>query len=160
MFRTMQVISFRNTALFKRGVWLTVVTLLVFAALPAVLDGTFLQNPAPTVFSVCLLSGVFSYFIWKLQVHRLVDEVVDGEDHLQVRRGRIEAVISFSNVALADVSSHSGLHRVTVHLRDPSPFGMHIEFLPQASLWANPPAIRRLAGSLTERANQAGHMSR
>ncbi len=160
MLRTMQVISFRSTALFKRGVWLTVVTLLVFAALPALLDGSFMQNPAPTVFSVCLLSAVFSYFIWKLQVHRLVDEVVDGEDHLQVRRGRLEAVIAFSNVALADVSSHSGLHRVTVHLRDPSPFGLHIEFLPQASLWANPAAIRRLAGNLTERANQAGHMSR
>ena len=42
-----------------------------------------------------------------------------------------------------------------MHLREPTKLGGRIEFLPQASLWSNVSAVKRLASGLTDRANQA-----
>jgi hypothetical protein len=81
--------------------------------------------------------------------------VVDHDDHLTVRRGRTEEIIHFSNIAGAEVSTGSGLHRITVRLREPTALGMRIEFLPQASLWSNLSGLKRVASSLTDRAQQA-----
>jgi hypothetical protein len=151
----MQVISFKNTALFKRGIWLSAAALIVFVVAPAVLDGGLVQDPAPHLFAVCLLCVFFVSFLHKTQVHRLADEVMDCEDHLKVRRGPTEATVALAAVSAAEVSSSSGIHRITLRLGDATALGNHIEFLPQASLWSNLPAVQRLASSLTERARQA-----
>jgi len=80
--------------------------------------------------------------------------VVDHGDHLQVRRGRVEQSIAFSNISVAEVSTSNGIHRITVRLRDPNKLGKEFVFLPQASLWSNLPAVQRVALSLTERARK------
>jgi hypothetical protein len=80
---------------------------------------------------------------------------MDCDDHLNVRRGRAQEIIPFSNIATADVSSSGGIHRITVRLRQPAKLGRQIEFLPQASLWSNLPGVKRVASGLTDRANQA-----
>jgi hypothetical protein len=151
----MRVISFKNTALFKRGIWLTAAALLAFAVTPSALDGSVWQNPASSLFAVGILCGFFVYFLRKTQIHRLADEVMDCDDHLNVRRGRAREIIPFSNIATADVSSSGGIHRITVRLRQPAKLGRQIEFLPQASLWSNLPGVKRVASGLTDRANQA-----
>ena len=151
----MRVISFRNTALFKRGIWLSAAALLVFALTPSLLDGSLVRRPASSLFAVGILSAFVLYFIWKTQFHRLADEVVDGEHCLMVRRGRTEETVPFANIAVAEVSSGSGLHRITVRLLEPTKLGKQIEFLPQASLWSNPKAMKSMALGLTERANRA-----
>jgi hypothetical protein len=87
-------------------------------------------------------------------MHRLADEVLDCRDSLKVRRGRVEDTIPFSKVAAVEVSSSGGFHRITVRLRERSKFGNRVEFLPQASLWSNLPAIRGLAEDLNERAHR------
>ncbi len=152
----MRVISFKNTLLFKRGIWLSAAALIAFVMAPSALNGGLWRDPVPSWGAVCILAGFLVYFLWKTPIHRLADEVVDCEDHLEVRRGKTEEIIPFSNVAGADVSSSNGLHRITVRLIEPTKLGGEFEFLPQASLWSNLPGVKRVAASLTDRANQAG----
>lgn len=151
----MQVISFKNTVLFKRGVWLSAGALVAFVVAPSVVDGSLRQDPTSTLFGVGILGAFFVYFLWRTQIHRVADAVLDCDDHLKVRRGRTEEVIPFSNIDTADVSTGSGILRITVRLREPTKLGGKIEFLPQASLWSNVSGVKRLASSLTDRANQA-----
>jgi hypothetical protein len=151
----MQVISFKNTRLFKRGMWLSAAALIAFVVLPAVLDGTLPGNPMPQVFAVGVLVVCWAIFFRKTQIHRVADEVLDCGDHLKVRRGRVEEDILFSKIAAVEMSTQVGLHRITIRLRELSRFGAKIEFLPQASLWSNPNGVRRVASGLAERASQA-----
>jgi len=151
----MQVISFKSTSLFKRGIWISALALIAFVTAPAALNGSLLRDPAPSVVALAILGGFLVYFLRKAQFHRLADEVKDCGDHLQVRRGKTAESIPFSSISTADVTTSSGIHRVTVRLGQPTKLGGQIEFLPQASLWSNLPAVRRLAISLTDRAKQA-----
>jgi hypothetical protein len=151
----MQVISFKNTILLKRGIWLSAAALMAFVAGPAALRGELERNPVPSSIAISILCAALAYFFWKTQVHRLADEVLDCQDHLKVRRGRLEENISLSNISTAEVLSSGGFHRIALRLRARTKLGRQIEFLPQASLWSNLPAIKRVALDLTERANQA-----
>jgi hypothetical protein len=148
-----QAIAFKNTALFKRGIWLSAAALILFVAAPSTLNGELWRNPLPSGIAVGILCSALGYFFWKTQIHRLADEVFDCRDSLKVRRGRVEDTIPFSKVAAVDVSSSGGFHRITVRLRERSKFGNRIEFLPQASLWSNLTAIRALAQDLSQRAH-------
>jgi hypothetical protein len=151
----MKVISFKNTVLFKRGIWLSGAALLACVATPSILDGSLWRNPEPALFAMCVLGAFELYFLKKTQIYRLVDEVVDCEDHLEVRRGKTEEIIPFSNISTADVLSGGGIHRIAVHLRESTKLGAQIDFLPQANLWSNLPAIKTVAIGLSERANHA-----
>jgi hypothetical protein len=150
-----QVISFKNTVLFKRGIWLSAAALMAFVAGPAALSGAFAIDPVPSSIAISILCAALAYFFWKTQVHRLADEVIDCRDHLQVSRGRVVELIPLANIAKAEVSSQGGFHRIVLRLRTRTKLGQQIDFLPQASLWSNLPAIKHLALGLTERANQA-----
>jgi hypothetical protein len=97
----MQVISFKSTVLFKRGIWLSAAALIAFVFAPSALDGSLRQNPTSGLFAAAVLGAFFVYLLWKTQFHRLADEVLDCEDHLKVRRGRVEVTIPFSKVAAA-----------------------------------------------------------
>src|ERR1700685_3120509 len=97
--RRMKVISFKSTVLFKRGIWLSAAALLACVATPSILDGSLWRNPEPALFAMCVLGAFELYFFKRTQIYRLVDEVVDCEDHLEVRRGRTEEIIPFSNVS-------------------------------------------------------------
>jgi hypothetical protein len=148
----MQAISFKNTRLFKRGVWLSAASLIAFVAAPSAVDGELWRNPVPSAIPIGLLCAALLYFFWNTQMHRLADEVLDCQDSLKVRRGRLEETIPLSNVAGAEVLSRSGFHRIRMELRERSTLGRRIDFLPQASLWSNLPAVKAVALDLTERA--------
>ncbi|MGB6308714.1 MAG: hypothetical protein WBF89_13080 [Steroidobacteraceae bacterium] len=148
----MRLISFKNTVLFKRGIWLTAAALLAFVATPSALDGGLRQGGASSLFVGAVLCACFAYFFWKTQFHRLADEVVDCDDRLTVRRGRFEETILLSDVAGADASSGCGILRITLRLRKATKLGAKIEFLPPASLWSNMVGVKRLASDLTDRA--------
>jgi hypothetical protein len=147
-----QAISFKNTALFKRGIWLSAAALVLFVAAPSALDGSLWRNPLPSAIAVGILGAALSFFFWRTQIHRLADEVLDCGDHLKVRRGRVDETIHLSRVSAVEVASSGGFHRITILLRTASRFGRRIEFLPQASLWSNVGAIKSIARDLTERA--------
>jgi hypothetical protein len=150
-----RAISFKNTALFKRGIWLSAVALILFIAAPSAVDGSLWRNPQPSAIAVGILCAALIYFFWKTQTHRLADEVLDCGDHLKVRRGRVAETIPLSQVSAVEVSSSGGFHRITVLLRTASHFGRRIEFLPQASLWSNLGAIKQVALDLGQRASSA-----
>jgi hypothetical protein len=151
----MQVISFKNTILFKRGIWLSAAALVACIAAPFALDGGLRQNPAPSLFAMGVVGAFFVFFLRRTQIHRLADEVQDCGDHLRVRRGRTEETIRFSNIAIAEVATGSGIHRITLRLRKSTKLGGQVEFLPQASLWSNVSRVKRVAADLTDRAHQA-----
>jgi hypothetical protein len=151
----MQTLAFKNTRLFKRGIWLSAAALIAFVAAPSAIDGSLWRNPAPSAIAIGLLCAALMFFFWKSQVHRLADEVLAGEDSLTVRRGRLEESIPLSNIAGAEVFSGGGLHRITVRLRVRCKLGGRIDFLPQASLWSNLQAIKAVAVALSNRAAQA-----
>ncbi|HUX73027.1 MAG TPA: hypothetical protein VMV25_03935 [Steroidobacteraceae bacterium] len=151
----MQVISFKDTAMLKRGFWLSAVALIAYLAAPSVLNGNFWRRPLINLIPLCILSAFWAYFLWKTPVHRLAEQVMDCGDHLKVRKGRTEEVIPFAGILMAEVSTHLRMHRITVRLCKPTKFGDQIDFLPQASLWGNLAAIRHLALNLTARANRA-----
>jgi hypothetical protein len=150
----MQIISFRNAALFKRGILLSAVSVLACVAAPSAVDGSLFREPIPSVGALCMLSAFFVYLLLKTQVHRLADEVIDCGDYLEVRRGNIREHVVLANIAAVNVSG-SGLHRITLRLVKPIKLGAQIDFLPQAGLWSNPQAIHRLALHLNDRAAQA-----
>ncbi|MEA3175705.1 MAG: hypothetical protein QOF42_3116 [Gammaproteobacteria bacterium] len=156
----MQVLSFKNTALFKRGLWLSMATLVVFAASPFVLDGRLWRQPGSSLIGVDLLVVLFGFLLWRTRFHLLTDEVIDAEVHLVVRRGKKMLLVLFSNIASAEVMSFSGVHRIVIRLHEATPLGKRIEFLPQASLWSNLPAVQRIAASLANRASQIPTMVR
>jgi hypothetical protein len=151
----MRLISFKNTALFKKGMYLSAAALIACVAAPAVVDGSLWRDPAPIFGALTLLSTFFLYFLGKAHTHRLADEVFDCGGYLEVRKAGQVEVIAFSNVSAVTVSSFSRIHRISVGLHKPIRFGSLIEFLPQASLWSNPAAIKRVATDLEGRAIQA-----
>ena len=151
----MRAISFKNTALFKRGIWLSAMALILFVGAPAALNGSLWRDPLPSAIAVGILCAALIYFIWSTQLHRLADEVLDCGDRLKVRRGRIEETIPLSQVSAVEVTSGGGFHRITLRLTERSKqFSDRIEFLPQASLWSNLAALKSLARDLSERAHR------
>jgi hypothetical protein len=150
----MQIISFRNTRLFKQGMWLSAAALLAFVAAPSVVNGTLWRDPLVNAIPLCILGGFWVYFFRKMQIHRLADEVMDCEDHLKVRMGRTETAVPMAKIANVEVFTSSGIHRITVRL-EPAAGGARIEFLPQASLWGNLRAVQQVAINLTQRARRA-----
>jgi len=150
-----RAISFKNTALFKRGIWLSASALIVFVGAPSVLNGELWRNPLPSAIAIGILCAALIFFFWNTQMHRLADEVLDCGDRLKVRRGRIEETIPLSQIRAAEVVSRGGFHRITLRLKERSKlFGDRLEFLPQASLWSNRPALKDLAQDLSERAQR------
>lgn len=151
----MRAISFKNTALFKRGIWLSAVALLLFVVAPAALNGNLWKDPLPSGIAIGILCAALLYFFWNTQMHRLADEVLDCGDRLKVRRGRIEETVLLSQVSAAEIASSGGFHRITLRLKERSKLlGDRVEFLPQASLWSNLAALKALAQDLNERAHR------
>jgi hypothetical protein len=151
----MRLISFKQTTLFKRGIWLSAVALIAFVIIPSLSEGSLWGTPVPTVIALCVLIAFFGYFLWKLPIHRLADSVIDCGDHLVVRKRWTQEITSLSNVAGAEVSSSLGVHRIRIRLRKSSSLGQQIEFLPQASLWSSISGVQQVARDLTDRADRA-----
>jgi hypothetical protein len=151
-----QLLSFKQTILFKRGILLSTAALMAFSILPSIADGSFSENALPPLAALCVVGLFCGYLLWKLQIHRLADSVIDFEDHLKVRRRKIEQSIPFSDVLSTEVSSSLGFSRIIVRLKSGTRLGSQLEFLPQASLWSNVAAVQRLADGLMDRARQPG----
>ena len=154
MSKVLKIISFRETALFKRGVILSAAALIASAAAPAIHGGTW-SSLAPTLAAGGLMLVVSLLFIHRTRIHRLADEVMDCEDHLKVRRGKTEFAVPMSAISAVEISSAGGVHRITVRLRSRGEAGGTIDFLPQASLWSNRTALGALAEDLKARARQS-----
>lgn len=153
--RTMQVISFRDTAMFKRGVWFSAAALIAFAATGPMVSGAMWSHPLINSVPLVLIGGLCWFVLGKSRLHRFADEVVDCGPQLKVRRGYVEESLSFAEIATVEVSNFMGIPGIVVRLRDAGKHGGRIDFLPQAGLWGNPAAQQNLAMGLATRAQQA-----
>jgi len=151
----MQVISFKDTRMLKRGVWFSAAALIAFVAVPSVLNGDWWRDPVVSAVPLIIMGGFWVHFLRKTPFYSVVDEVVDCDDHLKVRRGGTEEVIPFASISTVEVSTYLRMHWVRCRLRGPTKLGNQVDFLPQASLWGNLGAIQRVALTLTARANRA-----
>jgi hypothetical protein len=151
----MQIISFKDTVLYKRGVWLSAAALVAAVAAPSVVDKGIFNQPVVHIIPICILIGFCVYFLQKGRFFSIADEVVDCGDHLKVRRARTEIEIPFSSISTAEVSTAYRMHRITVHLREETKIGKRVDFWPQASLWGNLFAVQQVAIGLADRAKRA-----
>jgi len=151
----MRVISFKDTVLYKRGIWLSGAALIAAVAGPSVLDQSIFEQPIVHTVPICILLGFLIYFLHTGRFFSIADEVIDCGDYLTVRRALKEVSIPFSGISAADVSTSYRMHRITVHLREPTEFGTRVDFWPQASHWGNLFAVQKIAIDLTDRARRA-----
>jgi hypothetical protein len=151
-----QVISFKNTTLYKRGFWLSAAALVAAVAAPSFVDKSIFNQPIVHIIPICILIGFWVYFLQRGRFFSIADEVVDCGDHLKVRRARVDVDIWFSNIITAEVSTAYRMHRITIHLREPTNIGKRVDFWPQASLWGNLFAVQQIAIDLADRAKRAG----
>jgi len=152
----MQVISFKDTTLYKRGFWLSAAALVVAVAAPSFVDKSIFNQPIVHITPICILIGFWVYFLQRGRFFSIADEVVDCGDHLKVRRARMDVEIRFSNILTAEVSTAYRMHRITIHLRERTNMGKRVDFWPQASLWGNLFAVQQIAMNLADRAKRAG----
>jgi hypothetical protein len=151
----MQVISFKDTVLYKRGFWLSAAALVAAVAAPSVVDGSIFSQPVIHVIPICILIGFWVYFLQRGRFFSIADEVVDCGDHLKVRRAHTAIEIPFSGISSVEVSTAYRMHRITVHLREQTKIGKRVDFWPQASLWGNIFAVQQVAIGLADRAKRA-----
>jgi len=151
----MQVISFKDTVLYKRGFWLSAAALVAAVAAPSVVDKSIFEQPVVHVIPIFILVGFWVYFLQKGRFFSIADEVIDCGDHLNVRRAGTEIEIPFSSISAAEVSTAYRMHRITVHLREETKIGRRVDFWPQASLWGNLFAVQQVAIGLADRAKRA-----
>jgi hypothetical protein len=150
----MQVISFKDTTLYKRGFWLSAVALVAAVAAPSFVDRSIFNQPIVHIVPICILMGFWLYFLQRGRFFSIADEVVDCGDHLKVRRARLDVEIRFSNILTAEVSTAYRMHRITIHLRERTNIGERVDFWPQASLWGNLFAVQQIAMDLADRAKR------
>ena len=151
----MQVISFKDTVLYKRGFWLSGAALVAAVAAPSVVDKSIFNQPLVHMVPICTLIGFWIYFLQAGRFFSIADQVVDCGDYLEVRRARTEVKIPFSSISAAEVSTTYRMHRITVHLREQTKLGARVDFWPQASHWGNLFAVQQVATDLTDRARRA-----
>jgi hypothetical protein len=152
----MQVISFKDSVLYKRGFWLSAAALVAAVAAPSVADKSIFNQPVVHVIPICILIGFWIYFLQNGRFFSIVDEVVDCGEYLKVRRARTEIKIPFSSISAAVVSTAYRMHRITLQLREQTKLGTSIDFWPQASHWGNLSAVQQVANGLADRARRAG----
>jgi hypothetical protein len=151
----MQIISFKDTVLYKRGLWLSAAALVAAVAAPSVVDKSIFNQPLVHAIPIAILIGFWIYFLQNGRFFSIADEVVDCGDCLKVRRAHTEVKIPFSSISVAEVSTTYRMHRITVHLREQTKLGARIDFWPQASHWGNLFAVQQVAINLTDRARRA-----
>ena len=106
----------------------------------------------PTLAVTFVIVGVIMVVVFKRRMWGLADQVLDGGDHLVIRRGKRQARIELANVS--GVSLDSGPPtKVTLQLKVPSEFGPKISFVPNPTS-RNPLATSSIAEDLVQRVRQ------
>jgi len=146
-----QVISRKSTRLYKLAIWASAAGMVVLVtAINSQRNGH--QMAARDVIPGIILAGFWIYFLRKSQVPMVADEVVNCGDHLEVRRGKTQAAVPFSNIAGAQASVIFGIPGVKIDLVEPVHLGRQIVFWTQSKSVAE---TYRVAKDISERAMKA-----
>jgi len=92
------------------------------------------RYPPIPVLVIPIFMGVIFFFIMKIMVFDLVDEVWDAGDVLIIKNKNQEERVALSDIMNVSYSPVGGAQRVTLLLRRPNSFGVRIHFCPPLSL--------------------------
>jgi hypothetical protein len=104
-----------------------------------------------------LAMASFGFFIFRMLIWDLADEVLLLDDVLLIRKGRIEERVHLSEVVNVSVTQMTNPVRVSLRMRTRTQFGDEIVFTPKSQFRLNPFARNEVAEkliSLVERARQ------
>lgn len=94
-------------------------------------------------------------FVFAKRVLPLADEVKDGGDFLQVRRGSLEERVELDNVLNVALERWQNSTRIVLRLRRPGRFGDEVAFLPRREFKFNPFGRNAIAEDLMRRVDRA-----
>ena len=80
--------------------------------------------------TIPIVMAGFGYFIMKLLVFDLVDEVLDDGDTLVIRNNHQEERIALTNIINVSFAQFTNPQRITLTLRDACIFGKEVTFSP------------------------------
>ncbi|OAI52607.1 hypothetical protein AYO44_16535 [Planctomycetaceae bacterium SCGC AG-212-F19] len=107
-------------------IWFGFLGFMTLILVPSVVQA---QAPPPVVL-ITVGMGVFGYFLMRLLVWPLLDEVyLDGDDVVVRNKGE-EDRFPFSNVINVQGSEMLNPERITLNLKQPCLFGNEIKFMP------------------------------
>lgn len=147
-----QVISRKNTRLYKLAIWASAAGMVVLVMAMSWQRSGNIAFRAQNVVPAIILAGFWIYFVRRSQVPMVADEVVNCGDHLEVRRGKTQAAVPFSNIAGAQASMIFGLPGVKIDLVEPVDLGKQVVFWTQSKSVAE---MYRVAKDISERATKA-----
>ncbi len=154
----MPVIS-TSTVFYKRVFplfWLLVCTL---ALVGPILAGVFAKVPLVVVGP--LFMAAVGYFVMRLFILDLADEVKDGGSFLVVRRGAVEDRVQLANVMNVNMTQYVNPPRLSLRLRTPGKFGDEVVFIPKMPGWVfNRFARNAIAENLIKRVDRARQEAR
>lgn len=127
----MEKISSRQTFFVKRAFPALWFGFLMFFAILAAFAGDVAKDPA--ILAVPLVMAAVGFFIFRFLAWDLMDEVLEGEDFLLVRRGGAEERMQLSSVMSVSISLFINPARISLRLRNPGKFGDKISFIPKMS---------------------------
>lgn len=129
----MTKISSSNTFIVKRLfpiLWFGFIGVFLVAA---VATGFFKE--APPVLMAPIVMAVFGFFLFRLLVWNLADEVYDAGDDLLIKKGGQEDRIPLSNIMNIGYSKLNQ-QQVTLRFVAPTKFGMEVSFMPVIQIFS------------------------
>lgn len=105
-------------------------------------------------------AAVIGRLVFRKLVWDLADDVIDGGDHLLVRRGNVAERVSLANVLNVSVIPIANPLRVSLRLYRPGRLGDKVVFIPRSKSRFNPFARSRVAESLIARVEHLRHAPR
>jgi hypothetical protein len=154
-----QRISSNDTRTLKRAFLLGVVVMNGGILVNSVVDGSLLRQPFAQIGAFAILLVVWALFLKKWKIFGLADAVFDCGDHLSVRKGKVEQIIPFSNIASVSASSMFNVNRIKVAVAAQAKPWRVIEFVPETSSQSKVAEMHHLASALAARAQRARAVS-
>jgi hypothetical protein len=102
-----------------------------------------------------IVMAVFGFFLMKLLIWDLMDEVIDYDDYLVVKYRGQEDVIKLNNIVNVNVTTNQRPPRVSLQLRVAGKFGNEVAFFPVTQFSLNPFRKNQVIEELITRIDKA-----
>ncbi len=124
-----------------------------FIAVLVLMNGALQKAPMFLVFPCVVAVG--GYYVWKVNIRDLMDEVYDCGDYLLVKKRGEEDTVLLSNINYVNFSTDRRGAQRRIHLRldTPGKFGTEISFAPPPNIFF--PRRNEIAEDLVVRADKA-----
>ncbi|MES9945194.1 MAG: hypothetical protein ABW080_09590 [Candidatus Thiodiazotropha sp.] len=115
--------------------------------------GSGATDESPMFLAIPIFMAIFGYFLFKILVWDLVDEVYDLGDELLFRKGSKEQRVNLRDVVNIDYARMSSPEHIVVNVRNEGPLGKELVFNPPMRFF--PFSRNPLIQELIERVDRA-----